>query len=250
MGTMQDMVNNNEKCRIEKEGDGFHVLLNPDSVTKALNDKLLPEDIQQGMNIVNNVLNLSSINNSLHRQCIDINCVNKCTSPFKSIPNGNPNARIMLLNKMPTDYESCRMCSHCDTASIFLSLVLSRINISRNDVYCTDMIKCNCNTLDEQSFRSCIESYLLKEVQYVHPEIIICDGIAVLKSWAKLGYIDGLPQDIQYGNIYDVIISGISLKIMAIFDIDRVIQKQGEDLIECKGKLWLQIIKAINAIGG
>ena len=51
MGTMQDMVNNNEKCRIEKEGDGFHVLLNPESVTKALNDKLLPEDIQQGINI-------------------------------------------------------------------------------------------------------------------------------------------------------------------------------------------------------
>lgn len=244
------MENNHEKCRVEQRGESLHVFIRPESVTESLNEKLSPEDITKAIDMVNDVMNLSNLNNSLYRQCNEVSCIAKSDNPFRAIPNGNQKAKIILLNKMPTQYESCRMFSHCDTDSIFLSLVLSRVNMTRNDIYCTDMIKCNCNNLDESSFRACIEHYLLKEIQYIQPKLIICNGIAVLKSWAKLGYIEGLPQDISYGNIYDVIIAGISLKITAIFDLERVLQKQGQELSECKGKLWIQILNAIRSIGG
>lgn len=122
--------------------------------------------------------------------------------------------------------------------------------MTRNDVYCTDMIKCHAANLDEQSVRACIDSYLMKEVVYVQPELIICNGIAVLKTWDNLGYINGLPKDASYGNIYDVVINGISMKITAIFDLERVLMKEGKELNECKGKLWFQILNAYKAIGG
>lgn len=251
MGTMQEMQENHEKCRISEMNGNTVVTVRPESIAESLNGKLSPEDISSGTAMINDIMRFAALNSSLYRQCSDITeCIEHCKSPFRSIPNGNPKARIMLLNKMPTQYESCMMCSHCDTEATLLSMILNKINMTRNDVYCTDMIKCCCNNLDEKSMRACIDNYLMKEIQYVHPEIIICNGIAVLKTWDKLGYITGLPQDASYGSIYDIVINGMSLKITAIFDLERVLMKEGQDLSECKGKLWIQILNAYNAIGG
>lgn len=237
-----------QKCKIvERDGD-IQVFVKPDIIPMSLEGKLSSDDINKGTGMVDDIMNLHSLKNSLYRQCSGLPCSESCKSPFKAIPNGNPKADIMFINKMPTEYESCMMCSHCDTDSVFLSLIIGRINMTRNDVYCTDMIKCSNATLDEQSFRTCIDNYLMKEIKYVQPKIILCNGISILKTWAKLGYIEGLPEDIVYGNIYDVTISNISLKIMAIFDLDKVLQKQGQELAECKGKLWIQILSAYNAI--
>lgn len=245
MGVMQ------EKCRVSEVNGNTVVTVRPESIAESLNGKLSPEDISNGITIMEDVTKFAALNSSLYRQCSSISkCVEHCKSPFRSIPNGNQKAKIMLLSKMPTQYEACMMCSHCDTEAALLSMILNKIHMTRHDVYCTDMIKCYCQNIDEQSVRACIENYLIKEVQYVQPEIIICNGIAVLKTWDKLGYITGLPQDVSYDNIYDVVINGMSLKITAIFDLERVLMKEGQDLNECKGKLWLQILNAYKAIGG
>lgn len=250
MGVMQEMQENHEKCRVTEMNGETVVTVRPESIAESLNGKLSPEDINNGISMMGDVMKFAALNSSLYRQCSGVQCMEHCKSPFRSIPNGNSKAKIMLLNKMPTQYEACMMCSHCDTESALLSMILNKIHMTRNDVYCTDMIKCHCQNIDEQSVRACIDDYLMKEIQYVQPEIIICNGIGVLKTWDKLGYITGLPQDASYGNIYNVVINGISLKIMAIYDLERVLMKEGQDLSECKGKLWIQILSAYNAIGG
>lgn len=251
MGIMQEMQENHEKCRITDSPDGsISVTIRKESIVESLKGKLSDDDILKGSSMTDKAIDAQLLNTSLYRQCNGIECTQACHSLFRSIPNGNSKARIMLLNKMPTQYESCIMCSHADSESIFLSLILSRIQMDRSDVYCTDVIKCCCNDLDEKSFRACIDSYLIKEIVFVQPEIILCNGIAVLKTLDKLGYIEGLPHDTSYGNIYDVVIGGVSLKIMAIFDLEKVLLKEGNDLTECKGKLWIQILNAYNAIGG
>lgn len=240
-----------DKCRISEKDGQTVVSVNPGAIAESLNGKLSSDDIIKGIAMIDEIMKMSSLNSSLYRQCSGISgCNETCKSPFRAMPNGNTKARIMLLNKMPTQYESCMMCSHCDTESALLSLILSKINMTREDVYSTDMIKCHATNLDEHSVRACIENYLMKEVEYVSPELIICNGIAVLKTWDNLGYINGLPKDASYGNIYDVVIGGKSLKITAIFDLERVLMKEGQELNECKGKLWLQILNAYKAIGG
>lgn len=239
-----------KKSMVVDNGNYVTVTVRPDAVPESLKGKLSDDDIANSMAMVNEVMAVPMLCNSLSCQCGNISgCSEKCKSLFRSIPNGNHKADIMLLNKIPTEYETHMMFSHCDTQSVFLSLILSKINMTRHDVYCTDMVKC-CANLDERSFRACIDNYLIKEVQAVKPKIIICNGLAVLKSWGKLGYIEGLPSDVSYGNIYDVVIGNVSLKITCIFDLERVLQKTGNDYVTCKGNLWIQILNAFNAIQG
>lgn len=239
-----------DKCEINYEGDSVTVTIDPKQISEPLKGKLSDEDIQKASEMLGKTLAVNDINHRLYRRCDGLSCIETLKKPFRSMPNGNRDADIMLLNKMPTQYEECMMCSHCDTESMFLSLILSKINMDRTKVYCTDMIKCCCDTLDEQSFRTCIDTYLMNEVKLVQPKIIICNGIAVLNTWSRMGYIAGLPDAIEYGTIYDVTIGGLSTKVTAMFDLGKVLQKQGDDLTQCKGKLWIQILNACKSIGG
>ena len=136
------------------------------------------------------------------------------------------------------------MSSHCDKAATFLSLILSKMNVSRDSIYCTDMIKCNTQ-LDEQSYNECIHSYIIKEIDYVSPKIIICNGISVLKACIRSGVLNNLPSDVTYGTIYNATTtSNLPVKVIAIYDLNTVLKKTGDDYIKCKTTLWTQLLSA------
>lgn len=246
------MADRGESCRVLEDGKEITVALRPSAVTEGLNGRLSPEDITAGSNMVFRQLNLNSVVNSLYRGCHDINCSVKNNSMFRGIPNGDMDARIMFINKKPTQYEACNMYTYCDKCGIYLSLILSKMNIKRSQIYCTDMIKCNADP-DEESCKQCIMAYLNKEILMVCPEIIICDGISVLNACFKMGvFSDGIDTKREYGTIYNVSAMGKQIKAMAMYDLPRVLSKDPTDpsYAECKNHLYMQLKGAINAIGG
>ena len=245
---MQDMIDNHKSCVIVQNDSGYTVKLRPVAVSESLNDKISSEDISVGMSIVNRQVMLSNIKTNLYRQCNNTNCNAKNKCIFRAIPNGNTNADVLFLNKMPTDYEIGNMSSHCDRNGVFLSLILNKMNVSRDSIYCTDMIKCNTQ-LDEQSYNECIQTYISKEIEYVSPKVIICNGLSVLKACAKSGILSNLPSDITYGKIYDAnTVSNKPVKVTAMYDLDIVLQKIGSDYEKCKTELWTQILSAFKTL--
>lgn len=245
------MAERNESCRIIEDGNEVTVALRPSVVTEGLNGRLSPEDISAGSSMVFRQLNLNSVVNSLYRGCYDINCSIKGKSMFRGIPNGDMDARIMFIGRNPTQYEACNMYSHCDKCGVYLSLILSKMNIKRSQIYCTDMIKCS-EQPDEESCKQCVMSYLNKEILMVNPEIIICDGVPVLNACFRMGvFSDGLDDKRTYGTIYEVTTAmGKKLKVMAIFDLMRVLSKDANEYAECKKILYEQLKNVIQAIGG
>ena len=244
---MQDMIDKNESCRVIQNNDEIIVKLRPISILDSLKGKLSDADIQNGGNIINRQLIINTLKTNLYRQCINTNCSYQNKSMFRAVPSGNSEAKVMFINKQPTQYEACNMSTHCDREGIFLSLILSKMNVSRESIYCTDMIKCNGNP-DENSCKECINQYLEQEINFVKPQIIICNGMSVLNACIKMGIICNLPDSISYGTIYNTVTSlGRNLKVIAIYDLNKVLQKQNADYIKCKDELWGQILTAFKA---
>jgi DNA polymerase len=242
-----EMIKNGESSRVIETENGYKVMLRPSVVIHSLDEKLSSEDITSGMNIVNRQIRFSNIITGLYGQCCDVNCIAKGKCIFKALPNGNTNANVMFINKMPTDYEMATMTSHSDSIGVFLSLILDKMGVSRDSVYCTDMIKCNTQ-LDENSFNECIKAYIEKEINYVAPKVIICNGLSVLKTCINLNILHDLSGDVTYGKIYDArTSSNLPVKVMAMYDLSTVLQKTGTDYERCKTELWTQILSAFKA---
>lgn len=245
---LQEMIDNHLSCKIIEDESGTIVKLRPKAVSESLNDKLSLEDISNGMSIVGRQIALSNLKTNLYRQCDNVNCKIKCQNSFRAIPNGNTDANVLFLNKIPTEYEVCNMNSHCDRNAVFLSLILSKMDVSRDSIYCTDIIKCSNRQLDEDSYNECIQSYLTKEIEYVSPKVIVCNGLSVLKMCIKSNILIDLPSDVTYGKIYNAkTVSGVPMKVIAIYDLDTVLQKTGEDYEKCKTELWKQVLSAFKA---
>lgn len=228
------------------------VSLRPANMQSALEGKLSPQDVITGLASVNKAMQMSEIRNDLINGCSGTQCPicqTECTvdDVFRAIPNGNEKAKVMFVNKTPSQYETLAMLSHCDKASVFLSLILDKMHVDRSDVYLTDIVKCYQQQMDEVSVRTCIEAHLLKEITFVNPEVIVFNGQNGFKTLIELGYVTGLNGDILYGTIYTVSICGNQRKVMAMFDLDKVLQKTGDDYSKCKTTLWTQILTAFRA---
>lgn len=234
----EEMHNNHENCRIINDNDIMQVKLRPSEIKNSLKDKLSDEDIEGAYSTINRHNRLMDLKRNLYNGCYDCNCCNKLCR-FHSIPCGSINSKIMIINKMPTQYEACRMHSMCDKNGAFLSLILQKMNVERDSVYITDMIKCNAQ-LDESSYNECLNHYLKQEIEIVSPKFIICNGISVLKACIKSEVFTGLPSQVSYGNIYNA----DDYNVMAIYDLETVLQKTGDDYSKCKDELWHQILNA------
>lgn len=244
---MEEMIEKNESLRIE----GKNVIIRPEAVKDKLKEKLSVEDIITGASSVMNIVEFNQLQMNLCGQCSQLKCNSKAQCCTRSKPNGSPTATVMFINKMPSAYEAAAGTSFSDEKGMFLSLILQKMNVDRGMVYMTDYIKCCNMQIDQESFKTCSETYLMKELEIVDPKLIICNGMSVMKTMATNKIIFGLPETVTYGNIYDVVYSvGRNAKIMCIYDLERVLQKTGSDFAECKNNLWKQFLTGFNSIGG
>lgn len=246
---MADMMKNHQACFMSKneKGEIIEVHLRPKAVEESLVDKLQPDDITKGSSIVSRVNDSNNIKMNLCTGCSEVHCINH-NKGLRSLPTGTIDAKVMFINKQPTDYETAQGTCCCDRNGLFISLILDKINVARDSVYFTDMIKCNVQ-LDEPSFNACIDTYLKMELTLVAPQLVICNSLSVLKTCISRNIVKNLPSNVSYGNIYDAeLFNGQPIKITAIYDLDTVLQKAGDDYVKCKNDLWSQILNAFKAL--
>lgn len=252
-GVLQDMIANKEMYKVSEENNGtVTVITRPSEISYSLIEKLNKADVD---NVTLNAISDFEYNNmitSLYNacSCVDCNNKNKC-SQFRAIPNGNINADVMFVNKMPTKYEACNFLSHCDRGSMFLNVILGKLNLSRKNVYFTDMIKCNYADIEEETLKKCINNNLTKEINYIKPKLIIFNGQIALKILRDYGYVKGLPESITYGTIYDVSVTNfnINTKVMSIYELDKVLQKPKDEYMSCKQVLWRHLYSSLEEVG-
>lgn len=242
---MQEMIKNKKTFHVtdDKDSGTKRVIVRPTMALEALKSKLSPNDVEQGIKIMQKHVLLSVLKHNLYFQCTDVNCKHKTISIFRSIPNGAASANIMFVNKIPTEYEVHAGLSFSGTAGAFLSIILEKAGISRDEVYFTDVIKCSVHSLDEKSCYECIRNYFLKEIDIVSPKIIVCNGLNLLKACSTMKIFNGLPDELKYGTIYNISTeTNPSIKIIAIYDLITVLKKKENDYIRCKTELWNQIL--------
>jgi uracil-DNA glycosylase family 4 len=246
---MADMIKNHQACVTvtNDKGEVKEIHLRPKAVEESLADKLQQEDINKGSSIVSRITESNNMKINLCSACTDVHCVNHGKG-LRSLPTGTIDAKVMFINKQPTEYEAAQGTCCCDRNGMFISLILDKINVSRDSIYFTDMIKCPVQ-LDESSFNTCIDTYLKLELTMVAPQIIICNSLSVLKTCIARNIIKNLPSNVSYGNIYNAeLFNGQSVKITAIYDLDTVLQKSEDDYNKCKNDLWSQVLNAFKAL--
>ena len=243
--TLQKMYEQNESHLFSNDC----VVIRPNAVISKLNGKLSEQDLLKTSEIMEKQIRFSSLIFKLNTACTEVNCNNASKCMFRSIPVGNIDADVMFVSKTPTEYETLIGASHTDVNGAFLSLILGKLNTPRGRIYMTDFIKCNTNRLDEDSYNLCINNYFAKEVEIVKPKLIICTGLSLLMAFVRSGIFDNLPEAVSYGNIYNASTkSGHPVKIMSIYDLDKVLQKTGDDYEKCKTELWCQLLTGFKSI--
>ena len=246
---MAEMIKKQQACFMSKndKGEVIEVHLRPKAVEESLVGKLQNDDIIKGRDIVSRMITFNNIKVNLCTQCTNASCINHGKG-LRSLPTGSIDSKVMFINKQPTEYEAAQGTCCCDRNGLFISLILDKINVSRDSIYFTDMIKCT-GQLDESSFNTCVNEYLKSEIALVNPKLLICNSLAVLKACVARNLIKNLPSNLSYGNIYNAeLFNGQLVKVVAIYDLDIVLQKTGDDYNKCKNDLWLQILNAFKAL--
>lgn len=119
------------------------------------------------------------------------NFVKKCDqcSLFKTRSNtvfgeGNPNADIIFIGEAPGFNEDKTGKVFVGKAGQLLDKMLESINIDREDVYITNIIKCrppNNREPSKKECSTCIE-FLRWQVKIIEPTIIVCLGAVAAKN--------------------------------------------------------------------
>lgn len=250
MNIMESMIANKQASYIvtDDTGEIVEVFARPKGVEQALEDKLSAEDLARGSAIVERSYRFNQMKANLCTRCINTKCMNRCKG-LRALPTGNIDTRVMFINKQPTDYETIMSASCSDKCGVYMSLIMDKMCVPRDAVYFTDIIKCNNAKLDEPSFYECIDTYLRQEIDLVNPKLIICNGLSTLKTCCARNILTGLPKDVSYGNIYTVKLpNGNEAKVTAIYDLETVLKKSGDDYNRCKTDLWLQVLHAFQSL--
>lgn len=248
IGTM--MEDNQIKCKVVNNNNNeFRVILRNDAIKTDLANALSEQDIQKGMYIVNKRNKISNLYLDLYNKCCHIKCNTKGRTIFRSIPNGNIASEIMFINKQPTQYDCLNMTSCTDAYGVFLTTVLDKLNINRENVYWTDAVKCDKINDKNNDCMLCINHYLKKEIELVSPKIIICNGLELLRTVGNI-LLEGLPNNINYGTIYNVGLKDtlVQTKVIAIYDLNLILSKTGQECYNYKKQLWGWLIDAVTAI--
>lgn len=249
MNIMESMIANNQSSYISTDANGnvTEVYARPKSVEQSLAGKLSEIDVIRGGAIVGQSCKFNQMKANLCTRCMGTGCINKCKG-LRALPTGNIDTKIMFINKQPTDYETIMSASCSDRCGMLMSLILDKIGVKRDSVYFTDIIKCNAQ-LNEPSFNECINTYLLQEIDLINPKLILCNGLSALKTCAARNIFIGLSTDVSYGNIYNARLqNGNPVNITAIYDLDIVLKKEGEDYSRCKNELWMQVNNAFKSV--
>ncbi len=121
-----------------------------------------------------------------------------CEGRSRLVPgDGSSEARIMLIGEAPGKNEDLQGRPFVGSAGKILADLLASIDLQREDVYITNVVKCrppmNRDPLPEEI--SCCAEYLEQEVDIIRPELIVLLGRHAMEH-----FLPGLKISVDHGN--------------------------------------------------
>ncbi len=114
---------------------------------------------------------------------------------------GNPNARIMLIGEGPGFHEDQEGKPFVGASGKFLSELLGYADLSREDVFITNVVKCrppgNRDPLPDE-IAAC-SNYLERQIEAIDPEVIVTLGRFSMSRWfagERISKIHGQPRKV------------------------------------------------------
>ena len=242
---------------MDEETGKEKIVVHKKAIKEELKGKISDKDIERSCELATSMSNIRKLYFNLmtekgcrnqYDSCSELEsdyAKNLCGN--KSLPFGNVNADIMFVKRIPSLLECGSMMSHSDTAGHFLLLMLDKAGKKPTEFFFTDFIKCPSPRINIDSCWRCATSYFMQEVYIIKPKLLIFEGTSALKALINEKIVTGIS-DIQYGEIYSANFVNHPVKIMCIYDIDSVLQKDGKELQEAKNNLWVFVNKAIRLV--
>lgn len=241
--------------KIELDDNG-KIIVHRRQIENEFVNKLSEQDIVFSREIIKENINkrrllIEILTSAKCENCQELNndYSKKCSN--RPGPYGSMASDIVFVNKIPTVLECATMLSHSDTAGHFLMLIIKKLGLNPDNLYFTDLIKCPSATLSEDSCWNCIVNYFLREMDYIKPKAMVFQGLNAINMLAQNGILIGIPEKIEYGIIYDAyfMTENRPVKVLGIYDLNMVLQKEGSELQQCKNVIWTNlqsIVKSIN----
>jgi uracil-DNA glycosylase len=123
-----------------------------------------------------------------------------CRSRTHAVPGeGDPNARVMLIGEGPGYHEDQQGRPFIGNSGKFLSELLGKAGLKREDVFITNVVKCrppgNRDPMPDE-IAAC-SAYLDAQVELIDPEVIITLGRFSMQRWfrnERISKIHGEPR--------------------------------------------------------
>ena len=134
---------------------------------------------------------------------------------------GPINAKIMFIGEAPGFNEDQKGKPFVGRAGKIFDELLNSINLKREDVYITNIVKCRPpeNRNPKQEEINACSLYLNKQIQIIKPKIICCLGnfstAYILKKFNLKNKLDGISK--IHGQIFNVSTLNGNIKIMPLY---------------------------------
>ena len=161
---------------------------------------------------------------------------------------GDPRSPLMLVGEGPGENEDATGLPFVGRAGKLLDDILGAVDLTRNDVYLTNTVKCRAAVEEggrmknrpprAGEIRAC-NPYLQGQMEAVRPEIILCLGGPAAKTLIDKDF--RITKD--RGKWYDL--AG-GVKAMATFHPAYVLRQRGDDLQTAKRAVWRDIQEVYN----
>jgi len=155
---------------------------------------------------------------------------------------GDPYSPLMLVGEGPGENEDATGLPFVGRAGKLLDNILAAVNLSREQVYITNIVKCRAAVEENGRLRNrqpraaeinACNPYLQAQIEAVRPEIILCLGGPAAKTIIDRDF--RITRD--RGRWYEV--GGI--RAMATFHPAYILRQSGEELARTKRLVWKDI---------
>ena len=156
---------------------------------------------------------------------------------------GDPYSPLMLVGEGPGENEDATGLPFVGRAGKLLDDILAAVNLTRQDVYLTNTVKCRAAVQEggrmknrpprAGEIRAC-NIYLQGQTEAIKPEVILCLGGPAAKTVIDKNF--RITKD--RGQWYDL---PNGIKAMATFHPAYVLRQRGEDLDRAKRAVWKDV---------
>ena len=176
---------------------------------------------------------MEDVKEKMEELSLKIKSCNKCPlyeNRKNAVPGeGEWKNRIMLIGEAPGFNEDEQARPFVGRAGRLLEKFLSYINMKREDVFITNVVKCrppNNRQPEEEEIKICTSLYLDKQIDLIKPKLIICLGnISASYIFRKFG-IRFESMNRQHGRVFSISNLSLQTKIIATYHPAAILRNQ------------------------